>query len=66
MINWIKKNIVLYTLLSVIITITLTTLVLKIYVDYRIKQEVTEIKYQLDNIETSTNAILKIIQEVKK
>ena len=64
--EWIKKHPLYYALINFALCILFVAVVLKIYVDYRIKQEVTEIKYQLDNIETSTNAILKIIQEVKK
>lgn len=61
--RWIKDNVILTVLLSIILCVVLASFSLKIYVDYKVKKELIEIRQQLDSIEQSTNLIVDIIKE---
>ena len=61
--RWIIINPALSILISLLIGVLLASFVLKIYVDYRVKKELIEIRQQLDSIEQSTNLIVDIIKE---
>jgi hypothetical protein len=61
--EWIKRNPVAYALINFALCILLASVLLRMYVDYKVNKEMIEIRQQLDSIEQSTNLIVDIIKE---